>query len=73
MTEFDVSRAMLRNKDIFLPFHVKVTHPLREAFARGDVRKNTAVLLVEHKAGRLTLLTQQMISHHIAKYFLSCI
>ena len=67
MTKFDVSRAMLRDKDIFSPFHVKATHPLREALARGDVRKNTAVLVMEHKAGRLTLLTQQMISHHIAE------
>lgn len=64
--DFDISRAMLRDKDMFSPFHVKATHPLREALARGDVREKTLVLLMEHKAGTLAFLTQQMVYHHLA-------
>ncbi len=67
MTEFDASRATLRNKDMFQPFYVKATRPLREALASGNVREDTPVLVMEGHAGTLALLTQQMSYHHIAQ------
>ena len=67
VSEFDVSRAMLRDKDIFSPFYVKATRPLREALARGDIHDDTLVLVMENKVGTLALLTQQMIYHHVAQ------
>ncbi len=67
MTEFDASRARLSDKDQFEPFYVKVTRPLREAFASGNVREDTPILVMERDAGVLALLTQQMSYHHLAQ------
>jgi hypothetical protein len=67
MTKFDASRAWLSDKDEFEPFYVKVTRPLREALACGDVREDTPILVMEHDAGALALLTQQMSYHHLAQ------
>ncbi len=67
MTEFDASRAALRDRDMFQPFHVKATRPLREALTGGDVREDTSVLVMERDAGVLALLTQQMSYHHVAQ------
>jgi hypothetical protein len=65
--EFDASRAVLSDKDTFPPFHVKAARPLREALARGDVRDDTLVLVIERGVGTLALLTQQMAYHHVAQ------
>ena len=67
VNEFDVSRAMLRDKDIFSPFQVKATHSLQEVLARGDVRDDAPVLVMESKAVKLALLTQQVTSYHVAQ------
>ena len=67
MTEFDASRAWLSDKDQFEPFYVKVTRPLREALASGNVREDTPILVMERDAGVLALLTQQMSYHHLAQ------
>jgi hypothetical protein len=70
ITEFDVSRATLSDKDdkdVFQPFYIKATRPLREALASGDVREDTPVLIMESDAGTLALLTQQMCYHHLAQ------
>ena len=64
--EFDVSRAMLRDKDLFSSFHVKSTYPLREVLDRGEVNDNTPILVMNHKAGTLTFLKHQIVSHHLA-------
>ena len=64
--EFDVSRAMLRDKDLFPSFHVKTTRPLLEALDRGKVQGKTPILVMNHKAGTLTFLTHQIVSHHLA-------
>ncbi len=67
ITEFDASRAVLKDKDIFQPFHVKATSPLREALASGEVLKDTPVLVMKNDVGTLVLLTQQMSYHHVAQ------
>ena len=66
MTEFDSNRATLRDKNIFPPFHVKATVPLKEALKRGDVREDNHLMVIERNARMLTLLTQQMTYHHVA-------
>jgi len=65
-TGFDLTRAILRDKDLFAPFHVTSTYPLREARAGGAVRNSTPVLVMNHQAGILAFLTQQIVSHHLA-------
>lgn len=67
MTEFDASRATLKDKDMFQPFHVRTTRLLREALASGDVREDTLVLVMGDDVGTLALLTQQMSYHHVAQ------
>ncbi len=67
MTEFDVSRATLSDRDDFQPFYVKTTRPLQEALASGDVREDTSILLMEGNREALALLTQQMCYHHVAQ------
>jgi hypothetical protein len=67
ITEFDTSRATLKSKDTFQPFHVKSTRPLQEALASGNVRQDTPVLVMEGDTGTLALLTQQMSYHHVAQ------
>jgi len=64
--EFDANRAMLRDKDLFSSFHVKTTYPLREALDRGEVNEGTPILVMHRKAGTLTFLKHQIVSHHIA-------
>ena len=67
LIEFDASGARLNDRDMFHPFHVKTTRPLREVLASGDVREDTTVLVMERDAGVLALLTQQMSYHHVAQ------
>jgi len=66
INEFDVNRAMLRDKDLFASFHVKTTYPLQEALDRGEVHDKTPILVMNLKAGTLTFLTHQIVSHHLA-------
>lgn len=66
MNEFDVSRAIFRDRDLFSSFHVKTTYPLRLALSKGNVREKNPILVMEHNAGVLTFLTQQIVSHHLA-------
>ena len=66
MSEFDVTRAMLRDKDIFSSFHVKTTYPLRDALNGGVVNGKTPILVMNPEAGTLTFLTHQINSHHLA-------
>ena len=66
INEFDVSRAMLRDKDLFSSFHVKSAYLLREVLDRGEVNDNTPILVMNHKAGTLTFLKHQIVSHHLA-------
>ncbi len=65
--DFDINRATLSDKDVFQPFYVKTTRPLREALASGDVHEDTSILLMEGNRKALALLTQQMCYHHVAQ------
>ncbi|MFQ5678795.1 MAG: hypothetical protein ACE5HP_04985 [Gemmatimonadota bacterium] len=64
---FDIDRAFLADRTIFQPFRVESTEPLREALKEGRVGKTTPLLVMEHEAGRLALVTDQMAYHHVAQ------
>ena len=66
-TEFDSNRATLRDKNIFPPFQVEATVPLKEALKSGDVHKNMDLMLIERNTRTLVLLAQQMVYHHVAQ------
>lgn len=64
---FDISRAWIPDSLVIEPFYVKETRPLSEALARGALTENTPILVVDHEAGNLALLTLQLVQHHIAQ------
>lgn len=65
-TDFDISRAWIPDSLVIEPFYVKDTRPLTKALARGEVTENTPILVAEHEAGKLALLTLQLVHHHVA-------
>jgi hypothetical protein len=65
--EFDASRALLLQADIFPPFRVEATRPLRDALADGDVREDALVLVAERSVATIVLLTRQLTYHHVAQ------
>ena len=65
--EFDIDRARVGAGSRFEPFRVSQTQSLRQALAAGVVVSDTRLLVMEHAAGRLALLTDQMAYHHVAQ------
>ncbi len=65
--EFDLSRARLAERTRFVPFGVTESSPLREVLEEGVIHEGTPLLVVDYKAGRLALLTEQMMYHHVAQ------
>jgi len=68
MIEFDSNRATLRDKNIFSPFQVEATVPLKEALESGDVQEDMDLMLIERNTRTLALLAQQMVYHHVLTY-----
>ena len=64
--EFDISRARVGGGR-FEPFQVRETQLLSDALAADVVESDTRLLVMEHEAGRLALLTDQMVYHHVAQ------
>ena len=64
---FDIDRAYLVEPSPFKPFYVTGTLPLSEALEQRTVHDETPLLVVEHRAGRLALATEQMAYHHVAQ------
>lgn len=65
--EFDTRLAILSKKNLFKPFEVKKTEPLRDVVKRGEVTEEREILMMENDRGGLALLTDQMSYHHIAQ------
>lgn len=65
--EFDPDRAWIPDPGMFEPFVVDQTIPLAAAADAGDVEGSTWLLVVDHPAGRLALITDQMAYHHVAQ------
>ncbi len=65
--EFAIARARVGAGSRFEPFRVRETRLLSDALAAGVVESDTRLLVMEHAAGRLALLTDQMAYHHVAQ------
>jgi hypothetical protein len=63
---FDIARFS-DNGGIFKTFNVQQTEPLQKALEEGRVVVDTPVLVTETAAGKLALLTDQMVFHHLAQ------
>ena len=64
---FEPGRAILSDVWGFDPFPVSKMEPLKDALDAGQLREETAVLLLDRGDTRLALLTEQMSYHHIAQ------
>ena len=64
---FDAKRAILSKRDMFRPLAVQRTEGLADALRRKKVRGETPLLVLERDGAALSLLTSQMIFHHVAQ------
>lgn len=66
-TEFDLDRAWISEPGQVDPFLVEQVKPLAAALDARELEKSTWLLVVEHPAGRLALVTDQLSYHHVAQ------
>ena len=65
--DFDIDIARIGVASRFEPFRVSETEPLQGAMSAGKLQGDTHVLVMDHPAGRLAFLTDQMVYHHVAQ------
>lgn len=67
--DFDGDRAFIADSTIFVPFRVTDDDvvALRRALDDGAVQPDTWLVIMEHDAGRLALVMDQMAYHHVAQ------
>ena len=66
-TDFDIDIARIVVGSRFEPFRVSETEPLQDALSAGKLQSDTRVLVLDHPAGVLAFLTDQMAYHHVAQ------
>ena len=64
---FDIARFSPTAIGTFETFYVTNPEPLRRALADGRVAPDTRILVISTAAGRLALITEQMVYHHVAQ------
>jgi hypothetical protein len=64
---FDIARFSPTRVGTFETFYVTKSEPLKKALEDGRVAPDTRVLVITTAAGRLALITDQMVYHHIAQ------
>ena len=64
---FDIDIARIGVGSRFEPFRVSESEPMREAMSAGKLQNDTRVLVLDHPAGMLAFLTDQMAYHHVAQ------
>lgn len=64
---FDISRFSPTAVGTFETFYVMNTERLKKALADARVAPDTRVLVITTAAGRLSLIAEQMVYHHIAQ------
>ena len=64
--EFDIDIARTGGGR-FEPFDVSETEPMRDAMSAGKLQDDTRLLVLDHPAGVLAFLTDQMTYHHVAQ------
>ncbi len=67
LQKFDVDRAWIVDSTMFEPFVVSETRRLRDVLDDNAIHAGTPVVVLQHPAGRLALLTEQMVYHHAAQ------
>ena len=65
--EFDIDIARIGLGSRFEPFRVSETESLSDAMSSGKLQGDTRVLVLDHPAGLLAFLTDQMVYHHVAQ------
>ena len=65
--DFDIDVARIGVGGRFQPFVVENLEPLADALKAGRVQNDTRLLVSQHPAGRVALLTDQMTYHHVAQ------
>ena len=65
--DFDIDIARMGVGSRFEPFRVSESEPLRDAMSAGKLQGDTRVLVMDHPAGVLAFLTDQMAYHHVAQ------
>ena len=66
-TDFDIDIARIGFGSRFEPFRVSETEPPQDAMSAGKFQADTRVLVLDHPAGVLAFLTDQMAYHHVAQ------
>ena len=66
-SDFDIDIARIGVGSRFEPFRVAESEPLRDAMSSGKLQGDARVLVMDHPAGRLAFLTDQMAYHHVAQ------
>ncbi len=66
-SDFDIDIARIGVGSRFEPFRVSESEPLVDALSAGKLQRDTRVLVMDHSAGRLAFLTDQMVYHHVAQ------
>ncbi|MXY95252.1 MAG: hypothetical protein F4047_06975 [Caldilineaceae bacterium SB0670_bin_27] len=64
---FDAKRAILSKRDMFRPLAVQRTEGLAGALSSKKVRAETPLLVLDRNGAALSLLTSEMIFHHVAQ------
>jgi hypothetical protein len=64
---FDISRLNSENYGAFEPFYITDTQPLKTALDEGKVAQDTRLLVTDTAGGKVALLTDQMVYHHLAQ------
>lgn len=64
---FDAKRAILSKRDMFRPLAVQRTEGLAGALSSRKVRAETPLLVLDRNGAALSLLTSEMIFHHVAQ------
>jgi len=67
VADFDPERAWIAESGRFLPFLVDDTRALAEALDAGEIESATWLLVLDHPAGRLALVADQLSYHHVAQ------
>ena len=65
--EFDIDIARVGVGGRFEPFRVTETEPLLDAISANKLQGDTRVLVMDHPAGLLAFLADQMVYHHVAQ------
>ena len=66
-SDFDIDIARIGVGSRFEPFRVSESEPLVDALSSGKLQRDTRLLVMDHSAGRLAFLTDQMVYHHVAQ------